>query len=84
MLKILQAMQKEIQELKSQQPEISSDPSKRKQRQKKRIDISKYCWTHGAWGHINKDCKRKSTGHKYEAIIANGMGGSSFYCTGAE
>ena len=35
MLKILQAMQKEIQELKSQQPEISSDPSERKQRQKK-------------------------------------------------
>ena len=78
-------MQKEIHKLKSQQSDISSDSSERKQLQpKKRIDISKYCWTHGAWGHISKDCKRKTTGHKDEATFANRMGGSNFYCTGTK
>ena len=87
MMKTLQAMQKEIAELKAEiNNSKSSDDatlrtSNKTRKKKPRTIVSKYCWTHGAWHHISKDCKFKAVGHKDAATFANRMGGSTEYCT---
>ena len=42
---------------------------------RKRKNISKYCWSHGACAHSSADCNNKKSGHKDEATFANKMGG---------
>lgn len=80
MLKTLQLMQKQIQDLQNNQQISSGDDGRKKRQPKQRVDTSEYCWTHGAWGHKGKDCRRKATGHKDKATFANRMGGSNYCC----
>ena len=44
------------------------------------LNTSKYCWTHGACAHGSNECKSPTDGHKSEATFENKMGGSSAYC----
>ena len=70
MLKTLQLMQAEIQDLKKNQQTNSSDSIKKKRQPKERVDTFKYCNTHGAWGHEGKDCRSKAAGHKDEVTFS--------------
>ena len=45
-----------------------------------RTNISKYCWSCGAWHHTSKNCKFKKPGHKDDTTFTNKMGGSTLYC----
>ena len=38
-------------------------------KRKRGLNVSEYCWTHGAWNHHSKDCKFKSEGHKDNAAF---------------
>ena len=86
MMKTLQLMQRQIQDLKT---EISSNNNNNanngknqtwKGKKRHRPIVSKYCWTHGAWNHLSNNYKFKAEGHKDEATFQNWMGGSNEYC----
>ena len=47
---------------------------------RKRKNITKYCWSHGACAHSSADCNNKKSGHKDEATFANKMEGSTRFC----
>lgn len=49
-------------------------------KKRRRTNISKYCWSCGAWNHLGKNCRFKKEGHKDEATFENKMGGSTLYC----
>ena len=91
-LKILKEIQKDFREDRKRRrrnynsEDITEDNNQRKKQNKKggtkncRTDISKYCWSCGAWNHPGKYCRRKKPGHKSEATFDNKMGGSTLYC----
>jgi len=65
MTKNLQLMQREIQDLKAEIANNNNNVNNRKTKRDKekkrpRTIVSKYCWTHGAWHHISKNCKFKA------------------------
>ena len=82
-LNTLRAMQGEIAALKRgnvcQQTSTDNSTTSRNI-QRRTIDRSKYCWTHGAWNHDSKDCFKPKEGHKKEATFENKMGGSTKKC----
>jgi hypothetical protein len=43
-------------------------------------NYSKYCWTHGACGHIGSTCNTKLAGHQDTASFTDKMGGSTNNC----
>ena len=43
------------------------------QHKRKRSDVSKYFWTHGACGHTGKECKYKKNEHRDEATFTKKM-----------
>ena len=49
-----------------------------KEGSKLRTNISKYCWTHGAYAHSSIDCpiRLRAKGHKTEASFQDKMNGS--------
>ena len=47
---------------------------------RKRKNISKYCWTHGACAHGSRECSNKKAGHKDGATFSNKLGGSTRFC----
>ena len=47
---------------------------------RKRRNISKYCWSHGACAHTSRDCNNKRSGHKDNASFSNKLGGSTRFC----
>lgn len=51
-----------------------------KKKKRRRTNISKYCWSCGAWNHPGKNCRFKKPGHKDDATFENKMGGSLLYC----
>ena len=53
---------------------------KKKKKRKPRYDTSKYCWSHGAWNHLGKNCVNKKDGHKDEATFKNKMMRSTEFC----
>ena len=46
----------------------------------RRINVSKYCWTHGACAHISLECHNKKVGYVDHATFDNKCRGSTFYC----
>ena len=66
----------------SKQP--ANDSSKNSKRNFVRNNTSKYCWSHGACGHDDKDCRSKKPGHRDEATFADRLGGSTMFCKQAE
>ena len=40
--------------------------------------VPKYCWTHGAVGHMGTDCQQPSPDHKPGATFADRQGGSEY------
>ena len=57
-------MQKEIQDLKDNQQDSSGDDKRKKRQPRKRVDTSKYCWTHGAWNHMENIAGGRQTATK--------------------
>ena len=47
---------------------------------RKRRNISKYCWSHGACAHTSRECKNKRSGHKENATFSNKLGGNMRFC----
>ena len=47
---------------------------------RKRRNISKYCWSHGACAHSSAECNNKKRGHQNDATFSNKMGGSTRFC----
>ena len=60
--------------------ESDQDETKKRKKPRRRLDVSKYCWTHGACNHHSKDCKFKAPGHKDGATFCNMMGGCKDFC----
>ena len=58
----------------------TEDTNTSRNNQRRPVDRTKYCWTHGAWNHLSKDCFKPREGHKKEATFANKMGGSTKKC----
>lgn len=58
----------------------NQDSKKRskKKGKRRRTNISKYCWSCGAWNHVSKYCRFKKDGHKDDATFDNKMGGALF------
>ena len=46
-----------------------------------RSQTDKYCWTHGACGHLSSGCRAPAAGHKEDATFQNRMGGSNAFCS---
>ena len=57
-------------------PTISFPPLTREARR-----VPKYCWTHGAVGHMGTDCQQPSPDHKPGAIFTDRQGGSEYKTT---
>ena len=74
---------KEIKGALSVQNNSGNTNRKGKNQKRHRPDVSKYCWTHGAWNHLGKDCRWKKDGHKDDATFQNKLGGSSDCCSGS-
>ena len=73
-------MLKAIKELRSEMNSLKQASKKniyKKTKKGKRLQTSKYCWTHGGWSHRSADCKSKKTRHKDTATFRNKMGGST-------
>ena len=86
MLKLLQQMQQSI--TNSSNNQGGGGTVRRRQRRKTPDDATfhrnrtdKYCWTHGACGHVSTKCKIKAPGHQDSATRENKMGGSTAFCT---
>ena len=47
---------------------------------RKRKNVSKYCWTHGACAHSSNECSNKKPGHQDNATFSNKLGGSTRFC----
>ena len=47
---------------------------------RRRRNISKYCWSHGACSHTSFECTKRRDGHKEDATSENKKGGSTYYC----
>ena len=47
---------------------------------RRRTNISKYCWSHGACAHDSPNCPNKAPGHQNSATFANKMDGSCARC----
>ena len=45
-----------------------------------RFKKDKYCWTHGACGHVSSDCQGRAPGHQDTATFNNKQGGSKAFC----
>ena len=82
-LNTLRAMQGEIAALKRGnlcQQTGTEEATTSRNTQRRPVDRSKYCWTHGSWNHLSKDCFKPREGHKKEATFENKMGGSTKKC----
>ena len=89
-LKLFKELQKDVRANKRRNPSTAlPDNDKKKSnktklsKNKRRTNISKYCWTHGAWHHHSKDCNFLKEGHQNTATFDNKMGGSTLYCVEA-
>ena len=51
---------------------------------RRRNNVSKYCWTHGACAHDSRSCRNKAHGHIDTATFSNKMGGSTKFCNPQE
>ena len=51
---------------------------------RKRKNVSKYCWTHGACSHDSRSCNNKAQGHQNNATFQNKLGGSTRFCNPQE
>ena len=85
-LKVLQEMQKQLQNLSN---EVKNGNKTNKKREYKktpddppftRKDTDKYCWTHGGCNHNSNACTRQAPGHKKDATRENKLGGSKAFC----
>ena len=84
MLKVLKAMQEELNKLKRGTNTSSSTKKGRKTPDNasfSRNTTDKYCWTHGGCAHESANCNAKAPGHKDNATFENKMGGSKAFCT---
>jgi hypothetical protein len=77
MLEIIKSLQNDVKALKAK-PTNNSTTSNKTMR--KRTNISKYCWSHGACTHSSTECNRKKPGHQDNATFSNKLGGSTYYC----
>ena len=59
----------------------NTNNSSRDNTNRRRRNISKYCWTHGACAHDSFTCESTTEGHKRQATFSNKMGGSQAYCS---
>ena len=41
-------------------------------KKRRRTNISKYCWSCGAWNHLGKNCRFKKEGHKIGLTVSRG------------
>ena len=53
-------------------------------RYRRRKNILKYCWTHGAYAHDSRSCRNKKQGHVDTATFHNKRGGSVKFCNQQE
>ena len=81
LLQQMSTMQKTIQEQQNSGNTSMTSSHSSSSRRRKRINISFYCWTHGACAHPSPECKNKRPGHQDAATFENKMGGSTAYCT---
>ena len=80
-LKLLKDLRQDFNNSKNNQRGKNPNNTTKKTRKKRpRTDVSKYCWTHGAWNHDSADCKFKAEGHQDKATFKNMMGGCTDYC----
>ena len=83
-LKLLESLQKEIQNLKvpsSDPPTPSSDSDDLPLiNPRTNQPYKRYCWTHGCGSHWSNRCRNPKAGHKNEATFRNRMGGSNKGC----
>jgi translation initiation factor 2B subunit (eIF-2B alpha/beta/delta family) len=79
MLELIKNLQDEVKSMKKSNRNSNNNYSASGQ-QRKRTNVSKYCWSHGACTHSSKECNRKKTGHQDDATFKNKMGGSTYYC----
>ena len=78
-LKLLKDIQGDMKENKNNTSDGENQRPPRK-RKRKRTDMSKYCWSCGAWNHTSAKCRFKKPGHKDDATFSNKMNGSTFCC----
>ena len=80
-LKLLKQIQGEMKPKREpcNQKNNTNNRSKKQKFKRRSTNISKYCWSCGAWNHPGSKCRSKK-GHKDEATFDNKMGGSILYC----
>ena len=56
---------------------VNSDNPSTQQKEKRKWNQMKFCWTHGACNHWSPECRTKAEGHQNSATFQNCKGGST-------